>query len=146
MYILNSTIWYYVFHAFISGRVSRTVCFSTHQSCRCVATMTIDVINCGSFYIYKTPIVKPRCYSRICLEKQRQRKYCMETCKLFTWNCKCSVFTRSLLEITCNWFEVPRILSVLWEPKVSSFFFFFFFEKVYKENFGSAHMRKVNSS
>ena len=72
--IFNSSIWYCILHIFILGRVKRTICFSLHESCRCLATMAIDVINCGSFYIYKTPASQPRCYSRICLEKQRQRK------------------------------------------------------------------------
>lgn len=74
--MLNSPILYYVFHISISGRVKRTVCFSSHGSCRCLATMPIDVINCGSFYIYKTPALQPRCFSRICLEKHMQRKLC----------------------------------------------------------------------
>ena len=38
--------------------------------------MPIDVVNCGGFYIYKTPALQPRCFSRICLEKQMQRKVC----------------------------------------------------------------------
>ena len=60
------------FEFFLLGRVRKNVCFSSQKSCRCVATMPIDVISCGPFYIYKITAKQPRCYSRICLEKQRQ--------------------------------------------------------------------------
>lgn len=47
------------------GVVARTVCFSTIAAC-CTYSETIEVKNCGDFYVYKL-VPMPTCYSRYCV-------------------------------------------------------------------------------
>ncbi len=46
------------------GKVTRTVCFS-HQGNCCHYTKRIEVINCGSYYVYKLGPT-PKCSARYC--------------------------------------------------------------------------------
>ena len=74
-------LWPKFFFIFNSGRVTRTVCFSIQESCKCVGTTNIDIVNCGGFFIYKTPILHPRCFSRLCLENQTESMFSISRTK-----------------------------------------------------------------
>ncbi|XP_057296444.1 uncharacterized protein LOC130625378 isoform X3 [Hydractinia symbiolongicarpus] len=51
--------------------VQRELCFSTPTHCNCEASISIDIINCGGFYIYKRYQKYPLCAARACTVKQK---------------------------------------------------------------------------
>lgn len=51
--------------------VQREFCFSTPTHCNCEASISIDIINCGGFYIYKRYQKYPLCAARACTVKQK---------------------------------------------------------------------------
>ena len=47
------------------GVVTRTVCFVSSATACCTWSSTIEVQNCGNFYVYKL-VASPGCYMRYC--------------------------------------------------------------------------------
>ena len=71
------------------GVVTRTACFSTSAGC-CIYLTTIEVKNCGDFYVYKLPPA-PTCNLRYCVtnvgEYHSKPRYFFS---LFFFQCHCS--------------------------------------------------------